>query len=84
MVTNLREAKSRFSELVRRALGGEEVVITLRGEPAVRLTAVAPEGKGLEDRHAWVAELTAAAEAASIETATTTPQRYWDEARGGR
>ncbi len=84
MIANLREAKSRFSELVRRALGGEEIVITLRGEPAVRLTAVASAEKGPDDRHAWVEELTAAAKAASTGTVATTPQHYWDEARGGR
>jgi prevent-host-death family protein len=31
------EAKNRFSELVDRAMGGEEIVFTRRGEPVARL-----------------------------------------------
>jgi prevent-host-death family protein len=31
------EAKNRFSELVERAMGGEEIVITRRGEQVARL-----------------------------------------------
>lgn len=34
------EAKNRLSELLDRAIGGEEVVITRRGEPEVVLTPV--------------------------------------------
>lgn len=33
----MHQAKTHLSELVERALAGEEVVITRRGEPAVRL-----------------------------------------------
>jgi prevent-host-death family protein len=33
----MHDAKSNLSQLVERALGGEEIVITRRGEPAVRL-----------------------------------------------
>lgn len=33
----MHQAKTHLSELVERALGGEEIVITRRGEPAVRL-----------------------------------------------
>lgn len=39
---NIHEAKARLSELVDRALQGEEVVIARRGIPVVRLVAVAP------------------------------------------
>lgn len=38
----MHEAKTRLSELVRKAEAGDEVVITRRGEPVVRL---APVGK---------------------------------------
>lgn len=37
---NLAEAKARLSELVGRALSGEDIQISRRGKPAVRLVAV--------------------------------------------
>lgn len=37
MQITLRESKAKLSELVERASGGEEVVITVRGHPKVRL-----------------------------------------------
>jgi prevent-host-death family protein len=36
----MHEAKTHFSQLVERALAGEEIVVTRRGEPAVRLSPV--------------------------------------------
>lgn len=39
----MHEAKTNLSKLVERAEGGEEIVITRRGEPAVRLI---PERQG--------------------------------------
>jgi prevent-host-death family protein len=36
----MHEAKTNLSRLVERALDGEEVIVTRRGEPAVRLTPV--------------------------------------------
>jgi prevent-host-death family protein len=38
----MHEAKTHLSQLVERALAGEEIVVTRRGKPAVRLTPVAP------------------------------------------
>jgi prevent-host-death family protein len=40
----MHQAKTNLSQLVERALAGEEVVLTRRGKPAVRLTPVAPIG----------------------------------------
>jgi prevent-host-death family protein len=37
-------AKTHLSQLVERALGGEEIVLTRRGEPAVRLVPERPAG----------------------------------------
>ena len=42
---NVSEAKARLSELIDRALQGEEVVIARRNKPVVRLVSVAPEGR---------------------------------------
>lgn len=41
MQINIYEAKSHFSELISRALTGEEVVIAKSGKPLVKLTPVA-------------------------------------------
>jgi prevent-host-death family protein len=42
-VTNIHDAKARLSELIKRALAGEEVVIAKAGEPMVRLTPLQPD-----------------------------------------
>jgi prevent-host-death family protein len=57
MIATLRESKARLSELVERASRGEEVLITVRGQPKARLTragaADAPLGA------AWARQLRA-------------------------
>lgn len=40
----MHQAKTHLSELVERALGGEEIVLTRRGKPAVRLIPERPAG----------------------------------------
>jgi prevent-host-death family protein len=40
----MHEAKTHLSQLVERALAGEEIVVTRRGVPAVRLAPVDPAG----------------------------------------
>lgn len=40
----MHQAKTHLSELVERALGGEEIVLTRRGKPAVRLVPERPTG----------------------------------------
>jgi len=48
MVTvNLAQAKARLSELVDKAEGGEDVVITRHGKPVARLAAVAEQRRPL-------------------------------------
>jgi len=82
MITNLRDAKGRLSELVQRAADGEEIVITVRGEPLARLTAVKAARSPALDRDAWVTELSAAAKAALVGEPTLTSQEFWDGLRG--
>jgi prevent-host-death family protein len=43
MITNVRNAKARLSELLDRAAKGEEIVITSDGRPKARLVAVAKQ-----------------------------------------
>ena len=84
MVTNLREAKASLSQLVQRAAGGEEVLITVRGEPKARLIGLRQEAERPVSRKEWAAELVAGAEGARVSEAGSTPQEYWDEARSDR
>lgn len=51
-MVNMHKAKTDLSKLVAKALAGEEVIVTRRGEPVVRLVPVRRErvpglGKGL-------------------------------------
>lgn len=55
MITTLRDSKARMSELVKRAAGGEEVVITVRGKPEARLCPMAPAGRAVNS--AWARTL---------------------------
>lgn len=84
MIANLREAKSKLSQLVRLAADGEEIVITVRGRPTARLTGVVPKETQNREREAWVAELSAAAEAARVGPRKSTLQQFWDELRQER
>jgi len=56
MIINVREGKARLSELVSKAAAGEEVLITVRGQPKARLVAVSAR---LEppDLVSWAGEL---------------------------
>ena len=42
---NIAEAKSRFSELVQKAMVGEEVIIAKGNKPVVKLVSLAAPGK---------------------------------------
>lgn len=46
MQVNMLEAKSRLSELARRAEAGEEIIIARAGEPYMRLVPYRPEDAG--------------------------------------
>lgn len=84
MITNLREAKSNLSQLVQLAADGEDVVITVRGRPMARLTCAVPKRAQSDQREAWAAELSAAAEAARVGPRAATSQQFWDELRQER
>ncbi len=44
---NIADAKARLSELVDRCLAGEEVVISRRNKPVVRLVVARPDGEAV-------------------------------------
>ncbi len=84
MVASLRDAKARLSELVQKAADGEEVVITVRGEPTVALTPITGPTDFENDRGAWMDELIEASEAAAVDQTVDTGQALWDELRSDR
>ena len=84
MVTNLREAKSQLSKLVQMASDGEEIVITVRGRPAARLTSIGPPHRTGPDHAEWAAELARSAEAVRVSGPQNTSQAFWDELREDR
>lgn len=52
MIASVRESKARFSELIAKASAVEEVMITVRGKPAVKLVTV-PSQPSQADFKAW-------------------------------
>ena len=44
MQVGVRELKQRLSELIDRAAAGEEIIVTDRGTPRVRISPLAPHG----------------------------------------
>ena len=56
MIATLRESKTRLSELVSLANSGEEILITVHGEPKARLIPVA---ESLSDTEDWLHALSA-------------------------
>ena len=59
-VSNINNAKTKLSELIKRALGGEEVVIANAGEPMVRLVPfrqdLKPRVGGQLKGQIWIAD----------------------------
>jgi hypothetical protein len=83
MVIDLRNAENRFSELVKLAAKGEEILITVRGKPMVKLMGVVA-GHHADDRAAWIDELTVAAAREAVRNSVATTQAYLDESRSER
>jgi prevent-host-death family protein len=52
MMTTLREAKARLSEMVKRASRGKEVVIAVHGKETAKLVAV-PKRKNATKKNDW-------------------------------
>jgi prevent-host-death family protein len=84
MVTNLREAKSQLSKLVQMASDGEEIVITVRGQPAARLTSIGQTDKKIPNHAEWASELEETAASVCVDEPQNTPQEYWDDLREDR
>ncbi|MHB8501711.1 MAG: type II toxin-antitoxin system Phd/YefM family antitoxin [Candidatus Acidiferrales bacterium] len=51
MIYNISTAQKNFEELVERALAGEEVILTRRNDPVVKLLPLAPRERSRKKRH---------------------------------
>ena len=82
MITNLKDAKARLSELIEHAARGEEVVITVRGKAKARICRIGSEKKEFP-LEGWGQRLEEARK--RYGSGTDRPddsQRLWDELRG--
>lgn len=84
MITKLRDAKEQLSELVKRAAGGEEIIITVRGQPTAKLSSVHGSSACRQDHASFVKELGQLAETVRLGSTTSTSQATWDELREDR
>jgi prevent-host-death family protein len=53
ITVNAREANQHFAAMLGKAVAGETVIITKRGEPVAQLTRYCPEAASPERRAAW-------------------------------
>lgn len=84
MISTLRDAKAKLSELVQKAAEGEDVVITVRGEPTVRLSAIKRSDSIDANRGHWIEEALEAAQEACADPEAITSQAAWDDLRADR
>jgi prevent-host-death family protein len=84
MIAKLREAKEQLSELVKRAAGGEDIIITVRGQPMARLSSLQPSANRSQNHGAFADELALLANSVRTNTIAINPQTAWDELRQDR
>jgi prevent-host-death family protein len=76
MIKDVDEVARNLNELMLLASHGEEIVITVQGKPLAKLVGTQPVLEVDPDRQLWAAELAAAADAALLVAAVSTPQSY--------
>ncbi len=84
MITKLRDAKEQLSDLVKRAAGGEEIIITVRGQPMARLSSVQSGSIHSQGHDSFADELAVMAESVRSGNSAITPQSAWNEIREDR
>lgn len=84
MITKLREAKEQLSELVKRAAGGEEIIITVRGQPMARLSSLHPSASSCRNHGSFADELEHLANSVRSDATATSTQAGWDQLREDR
>jgi len=74
------EAKSHFSEMIERASKGEEIVITKRGLPVVKVVAYQKTGKQeMEDFLSKMSDFRASLESSKLEEPLLHEGQSWSE-----
>lgn len=84
MITKLRDAKEQLSSLVKRAAEGEDIIISVRGQPMARLSSLGSCNSDGQSHAAFAEELAHLADSVRSGTAATTHQSAWDELRADR
>lgn len=84
MIANLREAKEQLSALVKRAASGEDIIITVRGQPMARLSSAQAMPAGPQSRASFADELARLADSVRTESDPIDPQTAWDQLREDR
>jgi prevent-host-death family protein len=79
MQLSLTEAKARLTDLVRRAEAGDDVVLTRRGRPAVRLVPVRKNKAGKDERWALLEALRGSAKKADGISAARSADFLYDD-----
>jgi prevent-host-death family protein len=85
MITNLREAKAKLSQMVDLAASGEEVIITVRGKARARICPVRNEDPGPSSKE-WANALEESRVRYRAQGKDRSPdtQQLWDDLRGER
>ncbi len=82
MQLNILESKNRLSELVQRAVRGEEVLIANRGVPMVRLVPVSSPKAPVRDVVSWLERnplpVTARRDAEQLDAQIEQERQAWD------
>ena len=81
MITNLKSAKAHLSDLVEKASSGEEIWVTVRGEPKARICPI-PSGASDEGKSAWLASVQETRAKYGRSRVSGNVQTLWDELRG--
>ncbi len=84
MITQLRDAKEHLSDLVKRAAGGEEIIITVRGQPMARLSSAHTFASPQQAHACFADELDLLASSVRTGDVVSSPQPLWDELREDR
>lgn len=84
MIAKLRDAKEQLSELVKRAAGGEDIIITVRGQPMARLSSLKLKSSSVAGHSSFADELARTADTVRTKVLSTSTQTEWDRLREDR
>lgn len=83
MIVSVRESKARMSELLNKACAGEDVVISVRGQPKVRIVPIAG-ATDTTDMSTWSKDLRARLAGQGTAAPADSSREIMDDLRGER